>query len=213
MAVVLVVAERDPARDILINLLRSRDHRVHVVSDLIAAEAAVGAGAIDLVMVSWALVGPPGVRRLRALGKTPVVAADETRAFTRDLLRLRRRNPSTATSDQVIVGDLRLEQDLRLATLRGSPLRLTSREFDLLAYLANRPGLAIPRAELLREVWPGLARTTTTLDVHICRLRHKLGECATQPVYVHTVHRIGFRMPRKPVPTSPTSRVTTPGRG
>jgi DNA-binding response OmpR family regulator len=92
------------------------------------------------------------------------------------------------------VGGLRVDIGQRQAHLHGEPLTLTRKEFDLLAYLAARPGRVVSRRELLEEVWrqPSVGEDQT-IDVHLYWLRRKLGESASAPRYLHTVRGVGFR--------------------
>ena len=90
--------------------------------------------------------------------------------------------------------DLHLTVDFQLqrVQLDGQPLKLTQKEFDLLAILVQRAGELIPRSMLLMTVWGyGLEIQTRTLDVHIRRLRRNLGSCARQ--YIETVVGVGYR--------------------
>ncbi|HEX2417606.1 MAG TPA: helix-turn-helix domain-containing protein, partial [Micromonosporaceae bacterium] len=68
-------------------------------------------------------------------------------------------------------------------------------EFDLLTYLAARPGRVVSRGELLTEVWrQPYSRDDQTIDVHVSWLRRKLGETAAQPRYLHTVRGVGVKL-------------------
>ena len=78
------------------------------------------------------------------------------------------------------------------AQLDGQPVKLTQKEFDLLALLVRRAGELIPRQMLLMLVWGyGVEVRTRTLDVHVRRLRKNLGSYATQ--YIETVFGVGYR--------------------
>ncbi|MEU7103736.1 response regulator transcription factor [Streptomyces stramineus] len=92
------------------------------------------------------------------------------------------------------VGGLAVDPLRRLAELDESPLDLTRREFDLLAYLAGRPGVVVPRKELLAEVWQQSYGDDQTIDVHLSWLRRKLGETAASPRYLHTVRGVGVKL-------------------
>jgi DNA-binding response OmpR family regulator len=77
---------------------------------------------------------------------------------------------------------------------RGSrTLHLTHREFELLRYLAERPGRVVHRDELLRDVW-GYPDTplTRSVDHAIARLRKKIERDAGHPRFIHTVHGDGY---------------------
>ena len=78
--------------------------------------------------------------------------------------------------------------------LGGAALDLTRREFDLLAFLAARPGQVVSRRELLAEVWRQPYGDDQTIDVHLSWLRRKLGESASQPRYLHTVRGVGVKL-------------------
>src|SRR5947208_3955161 len=82
----------------------------------------------------------------------------------------------TAASAMLVVGDLRVDVVGRAASLSGTPLELTPKEFDLLHVLARQPGRAYSREYLLQRVWgldyDGIDRT---VDAHVVRLRKKLG--------------------------------------
>jgi len=109
---------------------------------------------------------------------------------------LRRARTTQAELPPVItVGELTINPRQRRAELRGQPLQLTRREFDVLAYLAERVGQVISRRELMNEVW-NQARIgeEQTIDVHISWLRRKLGETAAQPRFLHTVRGVGVMM-------------------
>ncbi|TYK53581.1 response regulator transcription factor [Actinomadura decatromicini] len=91
------------------------------------------------------------------------------------------------------VGGLRLDLRRHEAWLDGAVLDLTPREFELLAYLASRPGEVISRAELRREVWRQPYGGDQTVDVHLSWLRRKLGETAAAPRFLSTVRGVGVR--------------------
>lgn len=102
--------------------------------------------------------------------------------------------PSTGSVLRRIGPDLVLDLDGRLVHAAGEPVPLTRREFDLLAHLAMRPGRVLTRSQLLAAVW-GLAdpRYTgpRTVDVHVARVRRKLGERHGEPLT--TLRGVGYR--------------------
>ena len=90
---------------------------------------------------------------------------------------LLRRSRPAGMAAVIESGPVRVDLDAREARLAGAPLDLTPREFDLLAFLARHPGRALSRDELLRKVWGyDYVGETRTVDVHVRRLRAKLGE-------------------------------------
>ncbi|MFF9667526.1 response regulator transcription factor, partial [Streptomyces althioticus] len=108
---------------------------------------------------------------------------------------LRRLGGGAAPVAQVLrVGGLAIDIQRREAVLDGRALDLTRREFDLLAFLAARPGVVVPRKEILAEVWRQTYGGDQTIDVHLSWLRRKLGETASNPRYLHTVRGVGVRL-------------------
>ena len=90
---------------------------------------------------------------------------------------LLRRAQNERAEGAIEVGALRIDTLAREVTFKGRPLSLTPREFELLAFLAHRPGRVMSREELLRKVWGyDYLGETRTVDVHVRRLRVKLGE-------------------------------------
>ncbi|MER7505347.1 response regulator transcription factor [Nonomuraea pusilla] len=93
------------------------------------------------------------------------------------------------------VGELRVDPRARTATLGGAALDLTPREFDVLHYLAARPGEVVTKRQLLTEVWQlPYGGADKTVDVHLSWLRRKLGETAAEPRYLHTVRGVGVKL-------------------
>ncbi len=88
------------------------------------------------------------------------------------------RNPS-AEAATLTVGPIHLDLAARSVEVDGTPVELTAREFDLLAYLARHAGKVCTHRTILREVWgPGYGNETHYLRVYASRLRRKLGEMA-----------------------------------
>ena len=87
-----------------------------------------------------------------------------------------RRRSATAKAKSYVLGSLRLDVRRREATLGDSPLQLTHKEFDLLAYLLAHRGEAVSRDEVLDAIWPGVFVTSRTVDTHVSSLRKKLEE-------------------------------------
>lgn len=89
-----------------------------------------------------------------------------------------------------------LEVDFGAREVRvdGRPVHLTRSEFLLLRALASRPGVALSDRDLLKSMWAGVwDADTTPLQVHVCRLRRKLGESGRRPVRIVTVQGFGYR--------------------
>ncbi|MFJ6934495.1 response regulator transcription factor [Streptomyces sp. NPDC101132] len=94
----------------------------------------------------------------------------------------------------VTVGELSVDPGARTAHLAGVELRLTRREFDLLAYLALHTGQVVSKRRLLTEVWREPYVDDQTVDVHLSSLRRKLGERAAAPRYLLTVRGVGIKL-------------------
>lgn len=99
-----------------------------------------------------------------------------------------------ATAGNVFrVGDLTIDETTYVVRLRGTPVDLTFREFELLSYLAANPGRVFTRAQLLAEVWGyDYFGGTRTVDVHVRRLRAKLGK--DYDMMIGTVRGVGYKL-------------------
>lgn len=94
-------------------------------------------------------------------------------------------------------GDLTLDEASYSARLQGSPLNLTYKEFELLKFLMQHPGRVFTRAQLLAQVWGyDYYGGTRTVDVHIRRLRSKLG--ADHEQLISTVRNVGYSFSSRP---------------
>ncbi|WP_149204092.1 response regulator transcription factor [Actinotalea subterranea] len=94
--------------------------------------------------------------------------------------------------EEISSGDLTIDAGGYTARVRGRPLDLTYKEFELLKYLAQHPGRVFTRAQLLQEVWGyDYFGGTRTVDVHVRRLRAKLGPEHEQ--LIGTVRNVGYR--------------------
>ena len=108
------------------------------------------------------------------------------------------------------LGELVIDEATYMARLRGRPLDLTYKEFELLKYLAQHAGRVFTRAQLLQEVWGyDFFGGTRTVDVHVRRLRAKLGTEHEQ--MIGTVRNVGYKFvqpPKSSVATEETSGET-----
>jgi DNA-binding response OmpR family regulator len=104
-----------------------------------------------------------------------------------------------APADEVIRGgDLVVDEATYQARIKGRPLDLTFKEFELLKYLAQHPGRVFSRAQLLQEVWGyDYFGGTRTVDVHVRRLRAKLGP--EHEALVGTVRNVGYKFVTPPL--------------
>ena len=96
------------------------------------------------------------------------------------------------SQEEIKAGELSIDEGTYTAKLRGKSLDLTFKEFELLKYLAQHPGRVFTRAQLLQEVWGyDYFGGTRTVDVHVRRLRAKLG--AENEALIGTVRNVGYR--------------------
>ena len=178
MDVVLVDARRElPAAKSLTTLLTSTGLGCPVIA--IATE-----GALSAVSADWGIddvildtAGPAEVdARIRI-------------AIGRYLALITSTDPSTG---EIRTGDIVIDENSYTARIKGRALDLTFKEFELLKYLAQHPGRVFSRAQLLQEIWGyDYFGGTRTVDVHIRRLRSKLG-----PEFesiIGTVRNVGYR--------------------
>ena len=234
MAHLLVVEDDPQLRGALVRALRDKGHAVATAPTGMAGLDAAVTSPPDLVVLDLGLPDVDGaqvLRMLRAISDVPVIVAtardDEpemvaileagaddyiVKPFGAAQLDARvkavlRRLGATETPEEPLrIGGLTIEPASREVTLDDRPLDLTPREFDLLAYLAHRPGQVVSRRELLAEVWQQpLGGADKTVDVHLSWLRRKLGETAQAPRYLHTVRTVGVKL------TPPQPRDTREG--
>ena len=140
-------------------------------------------------------------------------AAGPAEAEARLRLAIGRRTGSAAgVPDEIRSGDLAIDEATYSARVGGRTLDLTFKEFELLKFLAQHPGRVFTRAHLLQEVWGyDYFGGTRTVDVHVRRLRAKLGP--DHEALIGTVRNVGYRfVPLKPADDRPPSR-GGPGSG
>jgi DNA-binding response OmpR family regulator len=221
---VLVVDDQPRVREVLNRYLEEAGCLVRIAEDGEAALAWFDAEPPDLVLLELTLPGIDGLEVLRLLrerGQTPVIiltarggeadrvvglelGADDyvTKPFSpRELVAriravLRRTSPQvTAARDDALVFDgLAIDARRREVVRNGQPVKLTRTEFDLLHFLAARPGTTFTRSQLLEHVWDfAWSGDTATLTVHMRRLRKKVEDDPSNPTRLVTVYGVGYR--------------------
>jgi DNA-binding response OmpR family regulator len=106
-----------------------------------------------------------------------------------------RRGGLAEGTDRIVVGGLVIDISAREAALEGASLDLSPKEFDLLRALAERQGEVVTKRDLLAEVWrEPYGGSERTVDVHLSWLRKKLGETASEPRYLKTIHGVGVKL-------------------
>ena len=111
---------------------------------------------------------------------------------------LRRTQQQVAGEDSALAvlnfGSLVIDEPRREVMVGQEPVRLTRKEFDLLAYLARRPGVTLTRTRLLEDVWDvAWDGDTATVTVHVRRLREKIEDDPSDPKRLVTVWGVGYR--------------------
>jgi DNA-binding response OmpR family regulator len=122
-------------------------------------------------------------------------------ATTRNLI-----EPQFESSGEIRAGELSIDEATYSAKLRGRTLDLTFKEFELLKFLAQHPGRVFSRDQLLSEVWGyDYFGGTRTVDVHVRRLRAKLGP--ENENLIGTVRNVGYRYVTTPIAESQSHEV------
>ncbi|APU17816.1 MULTISPECIES: winged-helix domain-containing protein [Actinoalloteichus] len=184
-------------------LLERRPHDAVLVDgtqDLVGARRLCGLlAAADVEAPVVAVIGEGGLVALSADWGVaeillPTAGPAEVDARLR-LLHGRAEQQAQSEGEILTFGELVIEEATYTARLRGKPMELTYKEFELLKYLAQHAGRVFTRSQLLQEVWGydffGGART---VDVHVRRLRAKLGPEHEQ--LIGTVRNVGYKFVR-----------------
>ncbi|MBA2695592.1 MAG: response regulator transcription factor [Actinobacteria bacterium] len=117
---------------------------------------------------------------------------------------------ATLVPRTIVVGDLRVDVPARSVHRGQERLVLSHREFDLLLFLATHPDQAFTKKELLRRVWGWDFGDTSTVTVHVRRLRQKVEQVPSEPELVTTVWGVGYRF-ETPVPGVPAADASAAG--
>jgi DNA-binding response OmpR family regulator len=219
---VLVVDDEPSVRDVVIRYLRHEGYDTLEAGDGDAAREMLETQSPSLVILDLMLPGMDGLslcRWIRERSQLPVImitalgeetdrltglelGADDylTKPFSpRELVArvkaVLRRSTQAATSAPIEFGNLVIDPDRREARKEGSPLRLTTLEFDLLWFLASNPNRVFERSELMSHVWGYTSELDTgTVTVHVRRLRAKIEEDPARPRHLETVWGSGYRL-------------------
>ena len=221
MAVLLLVEDDPRIRSALSRALTERGHAVRSEPTGLGGLQQIMDDPPDLVVLDLGLPDVSGVqllRMLRPVSSVPVIVAtardDDAAAvsaldagaddylvkpFSADQLdaRIRAvlRRSQAPESAVLVVGDLVVDIRRRTAVLGGVALDLRPKEFELLAYLAARPGEVVTKRALLADVWQSpYGGADKTVDVHLSWLRRKLGETAAEPRLLHSVRGVGVTL-------------------
>jgi DNA-binding response OmpR family regulator len=222
MVNVLLIEDDPDVRTSLVRALGSRGHSTMTSPTALTGLQSLVDQHPDVVLLDLGLPDLDGIAVLsmiRAVSAVPVIitsARDDGRQivaaldagaddylvkpFAVDQLDARiravlRRAEPERPAGPLTVGALTIDVRSRTVTLDEQPLELSPKEFDLLAYLAARPGEVVAKPVLLAEVWHlPYGGADKTVDVHLHWLRRKLGETAEHPVYLHRVRGVGVKL-------------------
>jgi two-component system, OmpR family, response regulator ResD len=226
---ILVVDDEPTVREVVQHYLEREGYRVQAVKDGPTALAAFSANVPDLIVLDLMLPGVDGLevcRQIRAKDSTPIImltakghesdrivglelGADdyvikpfsprELVARVRSVLRRAGAGDGQRTVP-LRAGDVTVDPATREVTVAGRPVSLTVREFDLLAFLVSHPRQVFSRGQLLRQVWEySWLGDTSTVTVHVRRLRAKVEDDPSNPRRLQTVYGVGYRF----VPVEP----------
>jgi DNA-binding response OmpR family regulator len=222
MAKILVIEDDQRIRELVCQHLAAEGHSVSSNANGLGGLQSLTADPPEVLILDLGLPDLDGIdllRMVRSIADLPilVLTAREDEAtilaafaegaddyvvkpisgpqLTARIAALLRRKGADAV-DTITVGDLEILVGPRQVKFGDTPLELTAKEFDMLAYLAARHGTVVGKEELHTAVWKAPAGTEgRTIDVHLSNLRKKLGETATSEVrYLHTVIGAGVRL-------------------
>ncbi len=219
MTNILLVDDEKNITELARIYLENEGFQVQAVYDGERALAAFRADSPDLIVLDLMLPRLDGYevcKRIRAQSDVPIImltARDEdvdkivglelgaddylTKPFNpRELVArvkaILRRATVAPKTQRLTVGDVALDLDRREVSVKGRVLNLRTKEFDLLAALAQHPRIVFTRERLLEMVWgydfPG---ETRTVDVHVAHLRKKLAGASTE---IETVTGVGYKL-------------------
>jgi DNA-binding response OmpR family regulator len=221
---VLVVDDDPIITDVLSRYLTRAGYDVLLAHDGLGALDLAARAEPELVVLDVMLPAPDGFevcRRLRSSSTVPIImltalGAENDRLAGLELgaddyvvkpfsprevvlrvgavLRRSRSTVITSASEVLRDGDLVLDMAAHDASLAGHTLALTTREFDLLAFLLRHPRQAFTREQLLEQVWAWDFGDVSTVTVHIRRLREKTEPNPAEPQRIVTVPRVGYRL-------------------
>ena len=225
MRTLLVVEDERPLAETLRFNLEMEGYRVRTAQDGIEGLSMARALQPDLVLLDLMLPRMDGLDVLRGIRETsqaPVLlltartseadrvkgldlGADDyiTKPFSlaelkaRVRVHLRRKQDVSVDVRELEFGEFKLDLNRRLLTKHGDPIALRPKEYELLAYLAQRDGRAFTRDQLLNDVWDiSFAGGTRTVDVHVRWLRKKIEQPDGPPRHLITVRGAGYRFER-----------------
>jgi two-component system KDP operon response regulator KdpE len=222
MPSVVIIEDEQRIRELVARVMADQGYDVASSGTALDGLQAVVKGSPDLVILDMGLPDLDGaelLKMIRAVSHVPVIVAT-ARGEDRDVVRtlnagaddylvkpfsveqlearvraVLRRSATESGPGPLAVGGIVVDVAAREASLDGRPLDLSPKEFDLLAYLAERPGEVVAKRQILAEVWrQPYGGSEKTVDVHLSWLRKKLGESAAESRYLQTVFGVGVKL-------------------
>ncbi|HUV51445.1 MAG TPA: response regulator transcription factor [Dehalococcoidia bacterium] len=220
---ILVVDDEPKIRMFIRANLEARDYEVHLAQDGVEAVEMAARVMPDVIVLDVNMPRMDGIeacKRIREWSNVPIIilsvredekdkvralneGADDyvTKPFGIDELlarirvALRHAGAATTTSIPVFTaGDLEVDLAKRVVKLRGKVVKLTRTEYELLAYLVNNHGKVLTHRELLNNVWgPEYGDEAEYVRVFVNQLRHKIEDDPSNPQYILTEPRVGYR--------------------
>ena len=222
VASIVIIEDEQRIRALVTSVLSERGYEVRASATALDGLRTIVDTSPDLVILDLGLPDLDGMellKMIRAVTDVPVIVAT-ARGEDRDVVRtldlgaddhlvkpfsveqlearvraVLRRVSAGPREERIVVGGLVVDVAAREVTLDGDAIHLSPKEFDLLAYLAERSGDVVSKRQLLAEVWrQPWGGSDKTVDVHLSWLRKKLGETAVESCYLHTVHGVGIKL-------------------
>ena len=222
--VVLVVDDEKSLRDFVRRNLEARHYKVLTAANGLEAMATFNNEKVDLVILDLMMPHLDGLettRRIRETSKTPIIIltalgeeSDKVQAFDmgaddyltkpfgvgelmgriKAVLRRARWLEPSSNEEQLVRGDIRVDMERHLVTVKDLPVELTPTEFNLLVYLLKHAGRVLSHRVILQNVW-GMeyGNEAEYLRVYIGRLRQKIEVDALNPRHLFTEHGMGYR--------------------
>ena len=219
---ILVVDDEPTITDVVSRYLQRAGYSTRVAGDGADALRIAGESRPDLVVLDLMLPGMDGLevmRRLREHERMSVILLTAKGEHTDRIIGLRlgaddyvvkpfspaelvarvdavlrRVDDSPQLQEPIAFDDLELDPVARRVTVRGQETQLTVREYDLLLHFVRHPGQVFSRDQLMEAVWQYSFYTdTSTVTVHVRRLRAKVEEDPSNPRWLQTVWGVGYR--------------------
>ena len=219
---ILVVDDEPTITDVVSRYLERAGYATHVAADGPNALRIAGESRPDLVVLDLMLPGMDGLevmRRLREHERVSVILLTAKGEHTDRIIGLRlgaddyvvkpfspaelvarvdavlrRVDSSPELEEPIVFDDLELDPVARRVTVRGAEVQLTAREYDLLLHFMRHPSQVFSRDQLMDAVWQySFYSDTSTVTVHVRRLRAKIEADASHPRWLQTVWGVGYR--------------------